>query len=59
MALPRETPLLVGVLVLFLLVRPARAFGAGNIASISSVEGENCGYTATSAPLTPRVRRPN
>lgn len=35
------TPLLWGLLLLFAFVRPAHAFGAGNIASISKVEGEN------------------
>ncbi|KAJ2892989.1 heterokaryon incompatibility protein het-c [Zalerion maritima] len=33
--------LVVGLLVLFFFARPARAFGAGNIASISKIEGEN------------------
>ncbi|KAL1901895.1 hypothetical protein Sste5346_001600 [Sporothrix stenoceras] len=33
--------LLVGLLVLFLFTRKAHAFGAGNIASISKVEGQN------------------
>lgn len=32
----------VGLLVLFLWARPTHAFGAGNIASISKVEGQNC-----------------
>jgi len=37
-----QTPFLLGTLVvLFFLARPARAFGAGNIAGISKVEGEN------------------
>jgi len=33
--------LLIGLLVFFLFVRPTHAFGAGNIASISKVEGQN------------------
>ncbi|KAI9783183.1 MAG: hypothetical protein M1816_001473 [Peltula sp. TS41687] len=33
--------LLSGLVVLFLLARPTKAFGAGNIASISRVEGQN------------------
>ncbi|CAK7198560.1 hypothetical protein SEUCBS139899_001223 [Sporothrix eucalyptigena] len=37
----KPPPLLVGFLVLFLFVRRAHAFGAGNIASISKVEGQN------------------
>ncbi|KOS18990.1 hypothetical protein ESCO_000546 [Escovopsis weberi] len=37
----RAYGLLVGLIVLFTLVRPAAAFGAGNIASISKVEGQN------------------
>lgn len=36
------TPLLWGMILLVLFARPAHAFGAGNIASISKVEGQNC-----------------
>jgi len=37
-----QTPFLLGTfIILFFLARPARAFGAGNIAGISKVEGEN------------------
>jgi hypothetical protein len=32
----------VGLIVLICLARPAHAFGAGNIASISKIEGQNC-----------------
>lgn len=31
----------VGLVLLLLIVRPARAFGAGNIASVSKIEGQN------------------
>lgn len=34
--------LLVGLIILIGLARPAVAFGAGNIASISKIEGQNC-----------------
>ncbi|KAK0633008.1 heterokaryon incompatibility protein Het-C-domain-containing protein [Immersiella caudata] len=34
-------PILLGLVVLFLFARPTHAFGAGNIAGISSVEGQN------------------
>ncbi|CAK7212036.1 hypothetical protein SBRCBS47491_001327 [Sporothrix bragantina] len=37
----KPPPLLLGFFVLFLFVRQAHAFGAGNIASISKVEGQN------------------
>jgi hypothetical protein len=37
-------PFLLGLLVLFCFVRPTLAFGAGNIAGISSVEGQNCEF---------------
>ncbi|TQN69713.1 hypothetical protein CSHISOI_05825 [Colletotrichum shisoi] len=37
----RSYPLLVGLLVLVCLARPTYAFGAGNIASISKIEGQN------------------
>jgi len=35
-------PVLLGLVMLFLFARPTLAFGAGNIAGISSVEGQNC-----------------
>ncbi|SRR6266699_559984 len=41
MALPKQAPCFLGVIVLFLLVGRAHAFGAGNIAGISKVEGQN------------------
>ncbi|KAK3336082.1 heterokaryon incompatibility protein Het-C-domain-containing protein [Cercophora scortea] len=41
MAFFKLDPVLLGVIVLFLFARPALAFGAGNIAGISSVEGQN------------------
>ncbi|KAF6833388.1 nima-interacting protein [Colletotrichum plurivorum] len=37
----RSYPLLVGLIVLVWLARPTHAFGAGNIASISKIEGQN------------------
>ncbi|KAK4164143.1 heterokaryon incompatibility protein Het-C-domain-containing protein [Cladorrhinum sp. PSN259] len=37
----REYPFLLGFIVLFWFVRPTLAFGAGNIAGISSIEGQN------------------
>lgn len=38
----RSHGLLVGLVILVALASPAVAFGAGNIASISKVEGQNC-----------------
>lgn len=38
----KTTPLLMGVVLLFLFAGRVHAFGAGNIASISKVEGQNC-----------------
>lgn len=38
----RSHGLLVGLIILVGLASPAFAFGAGNIASISKVEGQNC-----------------
>lgn len=38
----KMTPLLMGVVLLFLFAGRVHAFGAGNIASISKVEGQNC-----------------
>jgi hypothetical protein len=42
MAYAKPYPVLLGIAVLFLFTRPALAFGAGNIAGISKVEGQNC-----------------
>ena len=38
----RNHGLLLGLIILIGLARPALAFGAGNIAGISKVEGQNC-----------------
>lgn len=38
----RSQGLLVGLIILVALASPALAFGAGNIASISKIEGQNC-----------------
>lgn len=38
----RNHGLLLGLIVLVTLVSPAAAFGAGNIASISKISGQNC-----------------
>jgi len=35
-------PFLLGFIVLFCFVQPTLAFGAGNIAGISKIEGQNC-----------------
>lgn len=48
MSVFKPAPLLLGIALLFLLVKPAHAFGAGNIAGISKVEGQNC-----ESPKTP------
>lgn len=45
MATIKPYPFLLGLLALFLFARPALAFGAGNIAGISKVEGQNCRIT--------------
>ena len=34
----------VGLICLLYFARPSLAFGAGNIASISKIEGQNCAY---------------
>ena len=34
----------VGLFCLLCFARPSLAFGAGNIASISKIEGQNCAY---------------
>ncbi|OIW24113.1 Het-C-domain-containing protein [Coniochaeta ligniaria NRRL 30616] len=41
MAFAKPYPVLLGIVVLFLFARPTLAFGAGNIAGISKVEGQN------------------
>lgn len=41
--------LVLGLIILIALVTPAAAFGAGNIASISKIEGQNCTLTAANA----------
>lgn len=46
MAFAKPFPILLGIVVLFLFARPTLAFGAGNIASISKVEGQNCEFHA-------------
>jgi hypothetical protein len=47
----KMTPLLMGVVVLFLFAGHVHAFGAGNIASISKVEGQNCKHTYTTRQI--------
>jgi hypothetical protein len=42
--------LLVGLIVLVLFTRPTHAFGAGNIAGISKLEGQNCTYSSLHIP---------
>lgn len=42
MAFAKPTPIIVGILLLFAFAPGVAAFGAGNIASISKVEGQNC-----------------
>lgn len=42
----KMTPLLWGMILLVLFARPTHAFGAGNIAGISKVEGQNCKTTS-------------
>jgi hypothetical protein len=42
MAALKPYPFLLGFIVLFCFVRPTLAFGAGNIAGISKIEGQNC-----------------
>lgn len=42
----RAPGLLLGLVLLVCLIQPAAAFGAGNIASVSKVEGQNCTSTA-------------
>jgi hypothetical protein len=37
--------------VLLVLARPASAFGAGNIASVSKIEGINCAYLPRKASV--------
>lgn len=42
MAFAKPYPMLLGMLILLFFAPPALAFGAGNIAGISKVEGQNC-----------------
>lgn len=42
MATFKPFPFVLGAIVLFCFVQPTLAFGAGNIAGISKVEGQNC-----------------
>ena len=39
----------VALVFLLYFARPSLAFGAGNIASISKIEGQNCAYRPRSA----------
>jgi len=48
MASLKPYPFLLGFIVLFCFVRPTLAFGAGNIAGISKIEGQNCMITIPS-----------
>lgn len=53
-----SSPLILGALLIFFFARPTLAFGAGNIASISKVEGQNCKlscYTQLPPPLAPEI----
>jgi hypothetical protein len=38
----RSHGLVLGLIIFIALAQPAAAFGAGNIASISKIEGQNC-----------------
>lgn len=50
----KMSPLLMGLAFLFLFAGRAHAFGAGNIAGISKVEGQNCKFTVVlTPPFTP------
>lgn len=53
MSASKMTPLFWGMILLVLFARPTHAFGAGNIASISKVEGQNC------KPALPCPERPH
>lgn len=57
----KMTPLLMGMVLLFLFAGRAHAFGAGNIASISKVEGQNCKppHTNTHTPPEDDLRANN
>jgi hypothetical protein len=50
MAALKPYPFLLGFIVLFCFVRPTLAFGAGNIAGISKIEGQNCELLPCSPP---------
>lgn len=43
----------VGLICLLYFARPSLAFGAGNIASISKIEGQNCAYRPRFASFPP------
>ncbi len=49
-------PFLLGFIVLFCFVRPTLAFGAGNIAGISKIEGQNCEPTCVLPPFPARLQ---
>ena len=49
----------VGLIALLCFVHPTLAFGAGNIASISKIEGQNCAYRPRSASLVAAPRAPS
>lgn len=51
MATFKPYPFVLGFIVLFCFVRPTLAFGAGNIAGISKVEGQNCEKLPPLRPL--------
>ncbi len=49
-------PFLLGFIVLFCFVKPTLAFGAGNIAGISKIEGQNCEPTRALPPSLARLQ---
>lgn len=51
----KMTPLLWGMILLVLFARPTHAFGAGNIASISKVEGQNCEQLLLNGQIKPKA----
>lgn len=55
-----RTPfLLVGLVVLVCLAQPTLAFGAGNIASLSKIEGINCEFASSQTIIPQRPRLAN
>lgn len=48
-------PFLLGFIVLFCFVKPTLAFGAGNIAGISKIEGQNCEQACVLPPSPARL----